>query len=281
MKFLKVCKKNLNKKNKNLCFLLKAKHKGLWACGLVAMTSPLRGEGPRFESEQAHDKMFIKKLFEGEIDESVHKQFVRFGKGSYSLRAIINVRKNDKIKVTTSFELANDLVGFVSNLAEKFSINGIILSKEPIQGLEFKKKNILSCEINKEIKAKDLKELSAKAYATLLDCSAQGISLKMKKKLPRPKKSAELKVDDKFCMLELDKKFWEKFHEDFLFDLPHEFKKARIEHTYIIEEIIIPKEIQNEKDFEKIRLMAKRKGKIIRKIVVDGKEIIKEKHFEA
>lgn len=226
--------------------------------------------------------MFIKKLFENKIDNSVHKQFVRFGKGSYNSRAIINVKKwGNKIKVKTSSELANDLVEFISSLAEKFSVSGVVFSKEIIQGFKFKKKpNILVCRINKEMSAQELKELSIKAYATLLDCMAPGISLKIKKRF-FSSPYAKCSTVEEFCVLDLDKKFWQKFHEEFLFDLPLEFKKARIEHTYIIKDIIIPKELKNEKDFEKIRLMAKRKGKIIRKIIVDSREIIKEKDFEA
>ncbi|MEM4152921.1 MAG: hypothetical protein QXK80_02295 [Candidatus Pacearchaeota archaeon] len=224
--------------------------------------------------------MFIKKIFENKVDETVHKQFVRFGKGTYELRAIINVTKQvDKIKISSTFELANDLVEFVSTLVPKLSVSGIILSKNKIDGYEFRKKQgILACEINKEMSADELKELSIKVYAMLFDCSAPGILLKIKKRLPKPGKSGETKVDDKFCVLELDKKFWPQLHNEFLWDLPTDFKKARIEHSYIIKELVLPKD---EKDFEKMRIMAKRKGKIIRKIVVDNQEINKEKEFEA
>ena len=41
-------------------------------------------------------------------------------------------------------------------------------------------------------------------------------------------------------------------------------------------EIILPKTGSNP---EKIRLMAKKKGKLVKKVIVDGKEIIKEKGF--
>jgi len=37
---------------------------------------------------------------------------------------------------------------------------------------------------------------------------------------------------------------------------------------------------KGEKDFAKIREMAKRKGRIFRKTLIDGKEIEKEKGFE-
>ena len=62
-----------------------------------------------------------------------------------------------------------------------------------------------------------------------------------------------------------------------LFDIPS-FKSAEITHTFLIKEIIIPK---GEPDPAKMREMAKKKGIIIRKIIVDEKEEIKEKEFTA
>jgi len=224
--------------------------------------------------------MFIKKLFEDKADKGVHKQFVRFGKGTYDMRAVLNVTRHaDKIKASSSFEMANDLVYFISTLAPRFSVKGIVLSKDKIEGFDFRKKaGVLACDIEKEMTDAGLKEIASKSYATLLDCSAPGISLKMKKTLPKPSKGGGAKVNDKFCVLELDKRFWQQFHSEFLFDLPSEFKKARAEHTYIITEIVLPKD---EKDFEKIRILAKRKGTIVRKTIVDGKESVKEKGFVA
>ena len=224
--------------------------------------------------------MFIKKLFEGKEDESVHRQFVRFGKGTYGSRTILNVTKQtDKIKISSTFELANDFVEFISSLAPRFSVSGIVLSKEKIGSFEFRKKaGVLACDIEKEMTSAELKELASKSYASLLDCNAPGISLKMKKTLPKPGKSGEGKTNDKFCVMELDKRFWLQFHKEFLFDAPQEFKKARVEHTYIIKDIIMP---QGEKDFEKIRVLAKRKGTLVRKVIMDGKESVKEKGFVA
>ena len=113
-------------------------------------------------------------------------------------------------------------------------------------------------------------------YSFLLNGEGEGITLKIKSKLPKPGKSED-KVDDKFCQLELDGKYYHAAKEDFFWDLP-ECKKAGIEHRYIITEIVLPK--TNEKDYAKIREMARRKGKIIRIINADGKEIKSENHCE-
>ena len=46
---------------------------------------------------------FIKKIFLGKADEEAHRQFVRFGKGTYGGRAVLVLQKNDKIKLRGSF----------------------------------------------------------------------------------------------------------------------------------------------------------------------------------
>jgi len=215
---------------------------------------------------------FIKEIF-NENGEKSHNQFVRFGKGRFENRAVLNLQKTDKIKLRGSFEWANDFVNLVSELTDaKFS--GVLLSKEQLNLKNEKKKSgVYSYEVLDIISAK-IAEIKDKSYAMLLDAQGNGIVLKIKKKLPKPGKG-EGKVDGKFCQLEADLKYWNKIKEDFM--LP-ECKKCRISHTYIIEGIIPPK---NEKDFEKIRLLAKRKGRIIRNLEIDKKENKEEKTFEA
>jgi hypothetical protein len=226
--------------------------------------------------------MFIKKIFQNKVDESVHKYFVRFGKGTYGMKAVMNVRKQkDKIKISTTFEYANDFVEFISSITDSVKVSGIILSRNEIQGLEGKKKKgLFNYEIDKELKKDELKNIIDSCYFALLDCSAQGIELKVKKKIPRPGgKGGEKKVNDKFCVMMLDMKFLGQIHSEFLFDLPTDFKKVRIEHTYEINEIVVPDELKKSKDFDMIRKEAKRKGQIIRKIIVDKKETIIKNPF--
>ena len=65
--------------------------------------------------------------------------------------------------------------------------------------------------------------------------------------------------------------------KSFVFEKP-DFKEAEINHTFLINELILP---EGEKDFAEMRKMAKRKGKIIREAVIDGKEVNSEKEFVA
>ena len=216
---------------------------------------------------------FIKRIFEGNADESVHRQFVRFSRGSFAGRAALSLAKKEGIKLGGSFEFTNDFSIFVAeNSDSKFS--GIILSRSKLD-LPGKEKNGIFSYNVENIDSKKILEIKDVAYSMLLDAEGNGISLKMKKKLPKPGKSGELKIDDKFCILECDLKFWSKLKEFFM--LP-ECSKFKVHHTYIVEDVIVDK---NEKDFVKMRETAKKKGKIIRKMVIDGKEANEEKGFLA
>lgn len=231
---------------------------------------------------------FIKKIFLGKIDEQVHKQFVRFGKGNYKARAVISFHKTLGIKIKASFEYANELVGIALELSNSVEIEGIVLSKEDLSK-NFSENNIKTAQETKKgglfyknniekqkIESSKLKAIVEKTYFAMLDVEGDGISLKIKKKLPKPGKSGEAKVDEKFCIMEVDISKENAIREAFFWDAFG--KKIKTEHEYIINEIIAP---ENEKDFEKMRLNARRKGKLIRKLNIDGREEIKEIEFEA
>ncbi|MFH1425589.1 MAG: hypothetical protein ABIG28_02570 [archaeon] len=215
-------------------------------------------------------KSFVKKIFDREIDEEVRQQFFRFGKGNYGRRFLISFNKGNKIKIRGSFEWANDFVEFVKeNKDVKFS--GNVLSRDKIEGFEGKKK---ARSFVYEIVESSLEKFGD-AYCYLLNVNDGDIVLKTKKKLPKPGKNEE-KIDDKFCALDLDLKYWDKVKEVFFWDVP-ECKKALIEHKLEIKEIIIPSGVENPVEMRK---QAKRKGVIKRKIIFDGKEEIKDIEFE-
>jgi hypothetical protein len=215
----------------------------------------------------------MKKIWEGKGEE-VHDYFIRFSKGRFEGRAALNLQKVSKVKLKGSFEWVNDFVELVSELAD-IQFSGIILSKEQLDLDNEKKKTGIYQYTVENIDSEKIKEIKDKTYAMLLDAEGEDIKLKMKKKLPKPGKSSEKKVDDKFCQIEADLKYWPQVKEAFM--LP-ECKKAKIFHTFVIDQIILP---EGEKDFVKIREKAKRKGKIIRKSEIDKQEKKEEKEFEA
>lgn len=230
---------------------------------------------------------FIKKIWEGNVDEAVHEQFVRFSRGKFELRAVINFRISKEIKFTTTFELANDVVLFISGLGVGAVVEGIVLSRKDLSDFleewrikgESKKKKAGLYEnkiLRQELNSQKLKCLADAAYYSLLDIEAEGINLKTKKKLPRPSKSSKAgKINDKFCSVTLNSRYKEKLCEDFLFGLAVG-KKVRVEHTFVVKEIKVPEKFEN---FEEARRNAKRRVEIIRKAEVDGEQIVSEKEF--
>lgn len=223
---------------------------------------------------------FVWKIFHDKSDEEVHRQFIRFGKGEYGGRVLLGLwRTAEKVKIKGSFELANDFVMLAARLGN-VSFSGNIWSKEPLHGLDGKKKaGKWVYEVN-NLPSSKIHELSKDAYYFLLNGNGQDIKLKIKSKLPKPGKG-ENKVDNKFCQLEIEGKYYKAAHEDFFWDIPPEAKKASIRHRFIITDIVLPKAGSKDADYALLREMAKRKGKIVRIAEVDGKEVRTEKNFEA
>jgi len=220
---------------------------------------------------------FVKNIFQGNIDENVHSQFIRFGRGEYEGRALISCHKTSKLKLKSSFEYCNNFVYFISNLGN-FNFKGTIICKEEVKNLGpggKKKGGAFFYEVD-DVSSEKIIEIKNKVSYLLLNCESEKVKLKMKKKLPKPGKPAD-KVDNKFCQLEIASDYFQKIKDEFFWDLA-DFKKIKIKHKFIIKDIVYPKD---EKDFEKIRLLSKRKGKIIREIEVDGKNLVREADFEA
>ena len=214
---------------------------------------------------------FIRRVFEGRGDVRDHQYFIRFGKGIYGRRFLMKFDVGKKIKIKGSFELANDFVRFVRSL-KSMPFSGKLFTKEKIVGLEGRKKAGVFVY---EVEGNTL-EAFEHPYFSLVDASDAEITLKIKKSLPKPGKNEE-KVDEGFCSLELDLKYLPQIREAFFWDVPT-CKKVLIEHELQILEIVFP---AGEKDPVKIRELAKRKGTIVRKMQVDGKEIENKYEIEA
>jgi len=208
---------------------------------------------------------FLKKVIEKNNAESAKRYFLRFGKGVYNQRFLISYTKGKNIKVRGSFEWANDFVRFVKENKD-LRFFGRVMSLEKIQGMNGKKKG---ASFVYDVEESSLEEFQ-NPYFYLVNVNSNDIVLKIKKALPKPGKEAD-KIDDKFCALDIDVKYWPKFKEYFFWDVP-EGKKVQIEHTLEVTEVEIPKDVPT----EEVREKSVRKGKIVRKITVDGKETVKE-----
>ncbi len=232
---------------------------------------------------------FIKKIFDGEIDEDVHLQFQKFSKGEFRNRAMIRVKcSGKKCTIYTSAEFAN---GFVRMAAEKLGegkaqVTGAIVSTSDLtEELDFKEKKqfqgVKRYLIDNEMSGNEILELLDKFPKTFFALTFNAGEDKLKIKPKAPKAGKKGKGDEKpkidFCKLITTDA---KIKNSFVFE-DADFKEAIIDHTFVIEEIVVPDDLKDEKDFSKIREMAKRKGKIIREANIDGLVVKEEKDFEA
>jgi hypothetical protein len=232
---------------------------------------------------------FIKKIFYGEIDESVHVQFQKFSRGEFRDRAVVKVKKTGgKYTITTTAEFANELV---KELAEKLGgdktkITGSIIGTNNLKGeLEFKKisqfQGVKNYSIEQEMSGDEIVRLLEKFPKNFfaLSFSVNDEVLKIKPKAPKsakPKNKDETPKPD-FCKLITTDK---KIGESFVFEKP-DFKEALIAHDFIIESIVVPDELKSEKDFAVVREKSLRKGKLVRRAVIDGNEMKREVEFAA
>ncbi len=232
---------------------------------------------------------FIKKIFKEEIDEEVHQEFVRFSKGNFEERYLIEGKKQaNQWKIKTSSEFANF---FISECLKKVSgtvkVKGIIIATYDLSeniDFEFELKKYMGIQkyvVNTEVEKDKLIELMEKHpkvfYA--LSFKTPDCELKIKEKAPKsgkPSSKGDKKPKANFCTLKTKDK---DIVRDLIFDVP-DFKEVFISHEIQIEEIIYPDNMEQLKP-EEVRESCKRKGKIIRRLVVDGKNLKEEKEFVA
>ena len=80
--------------------------------------------------------LFTDKIFNGEIDEQIHKQFVRFSIGTFEDRALMKVVKSkDFIKLTASYDLMKDLTKIIGENTEKLVKN--LHNREKFNSINF------------------------------------------------------------------------------------------------------------------------------------------------
>lgn len=231
---------------------------------------------------------FIKKIFEGKIDEEVHNQFKRFSKGEFDKRALVDISVSKQVKVKTTFEFVNWLARkLVESLSENVKMSGGIITTQDITSdIKFEisgKKNYMGVKtflFNTDVSKDDIISLMDKypdaVFCLTFACDYGKIKTKVKSpKSGKPAKKTEEKPKADYCTFTTKDL---NFAKEFVFDVGG-FKKCFIEHVFVIEELVVPDEYKN--DFKLARIHARRKGKLIRKMNVDGKEIVKEAKFEA
>ncbi|MBC8435148.1 hypothetical protein H8D91_01455 [archaeon] len=231
--------------------------------------------------------MVIKKIFEGIFDDEVHAAFLKFGRGEYPNKYLIEAkRQKDKYVIKTSAEFVNYFVVKCLEEQEKLHVKGIIIStidlsnEIPFPVVKVSNfQGVRKIQIDTELNAEDLIKLIDK-YPRMffaLSFKTNSCELKIKAKAPKSgkpdKETGEVKVD--FCSLKTTNPL---IAREVLFGLG-DFKEIRVEHTLKINEIIYPKD--SSLNPAEIREQSKRKGTVVRKVLIDGNEKLSEANFEA
>ena len=230
---------------------------------------------------------FLKKIFSKHFDDSVHEELIRYGRGKFENKYLIEAKKQkDKWSIKAGSEFANFLVKkCLEKVEDEIDVTGAIICTMDLRNdLKFNIEKIKQFAgvkqyiINTKIIASNILDLMNKYprafYA--LSFSTANNTLKVKAKAPKSgkpgKKGGEEPKAD-FCSLKTSNK---ELVNDLFFDFPN-FNEIRIKHTLIIDSVTLPHGVSNP---VQIRELAKKKGKIIREIKIDGKEEKKEVEFE-
>ncbi len=231
--------------------------------------------------------MFIKKIFEGKFDEETKLELLKYSRGEFNKKYRIEAKNKKNFVIKSDSDFANYFVRKGLELSkEKIQTKGIIVSTTDITipFSEEKKQfmGIKQYKVNTKIDPKEVLEFINKNPKLFfaLSFSFPGFELKIKPKMPKsPKPSTKGEVCEdvspSFCSLKTSCK---EIIKDLFFDVSENFKEILVEHTIKIDEIIYPENFQKMKP-EEIREKSKRKGKIIRKLIIDEKERISEANF--
>ncbi len=232
---------------------------------------------------------FIKDLVEGKNSEEAHKQFKRFSKGNFENRAVVELNLGKDLKIKTSFEYSSEFVKFLAETIQgKVQVKGgIITTKDIRQGLGFEIANVkqfagvktyeIDTLVSREDLFKVMENFPDAVFCLTFSTDYGSLKTKVKTpKAPKPGKGDDEDVKADYCVFVTKNK---ELVKDFAFDVKNDFKKLKIVHNFIIEKLVVPKEYEN--DFDKARIYARRKGKIIRKLDLDGTKSTSEFEFEA
>jgi len=234
--------------------------------------------------------MTIKKIFDGNFDDEVHISFLKFGRGEYKDKFLLEgKRQASKWAIKAGAEYANFLVKTcLEKSPETIFVKGVIVSTSDLrEELPFEVEKIKNFQgvrkhvINTELKSVDILKAMGEHPRTFFALSFKGddFLLKIKPKAPasgKPGKDKEEGPKADFCTLKTPDK---NIIEELFFD-NQDFKEIRATHKIVVEDIVYPSNMEDLSPKE-VREQAKRKGTIYRKVTSDGNETISEAKFVA
>ena len=251
---------------------------------------------------------FLKKIIESPNLEDpakqhidVHRHFYRYSKGEFLGPALKISKSNTRITLKGAHEYEDLILEVVVNSLseEEVKIKGILISgndiSDLIKNLGFDwilkkstgqtknyKANILSTTI-KETLLESIEAFRKTSYYLISFNINPTCKVTTKKRIPQPsKKKVEEDVVNKriqFCSGVMNntehnlRTILDSALPDFKSELPNNWKSITILNNYTINQIEIPTNI---KDTRMLRIMAIRKGKMIRSVEIDGDLIEKQ-----
>lgn len=224
---------------------------------------------------------YIKDIVENNVTEHAHNKFLRYSKGNF-VGPLMKIKfgKSD-VKVYGSFHFVDELLILVaeylgskvvhvkgslvwnSDLTPELAKLGIMYSKVT------KSRGIFKYVLENDVNIKDFVEYMGK-YNVLVSIK-DDVSLVTKSSFPKPNKE----FTNDFCKAVFPASFAKRILEEFAFETKELPKEVVIEHRILIDDIELP----DVESFEEARRLAKRKGTLIRKVIVDGTETVTEFKF--
>jgi len=210
--------------------------------------------------------------------------FTRYGRGDFDGPSCeVDVGKAVKFKGTV--EYATAFGQLASSSGGEYTVEGGVFGKIDFRqdldstGVEYDdkskpKQGYYAAQLKGALPSEVLTGLYDKMHYVNVLLSFQGANAKMKCKKKPPKPGGEKELE--FFSGSMALSALPKLKEEVFFGAG-DFAKAKVEHRVMIEELVItPGSSPAE-----ARLHAKRKGKIVRVLTVDGREIRSEHPFEA
>ncbi len=234
---------------------------------------------------------------------NIHRHFYRYSKGVFIGPALKISKTKAKITMKGAHEyedlILETVANTISNSQENFEIKGKLITSSDITnliselGLNWvlkkstgKTKNYkadIVDQINKDLLLQIVDAFREKCYLLLSYNRNANCKVTTKKNIPQPSKR---KVEDddvskriQFCIGMLNntdvnlEMMLDLAVPDFKSELPNNWKSLTILNNYHIDQIVIPTNI---KDSRLVRIMAIRKGKMIRSVEIDGDLIEKQ-----
>ena len=232
---------------------------------------------------------------------SIHRHFWRYSKGTFLGPALKIVKTNSRITLKGSFEYEDLIQEIIATTIsdDKFEIEGVLITGNDISkvitslGLDWNLKKStgktinykadISDNVNRNFLIEIIEKFRETSYLLLSLNINTTCKVTTKNKLPQPSKK-KIEDDDinkrvQFCNGVINntekniKLITNLALKDFKSELPEKWKNVKLTNSYNITDIIIPKDIQNS---SLLRLLAVRKGQLIRTLDVNGELIEKQ-----